>query len=420
MSKTQESCCRGPAIPVQNEPRNATQAAPTACCTAVTPGPITIAAPLAPTSACGCAPGLPLQVESVTVSSTARSARRLVLGLAGALGAWILLYVSLPALASWLTYDLLGLTRGRALTEAVAFFTYDAPKVLLLLTLAVFGIGIVRSYFTAERARRILAGKRETVGNVFAALLGTVTPFCSCSAVPLFIGFVTAGVPLGVTFSFLVSAPMVNEVALALLYGLFGWRVAMLYLGTGLAIAIVAGWTIGRLHMERHVEDWVFKVNLGEAAEEEQLDWPGRLRFGLQAVRDIVGKVWVYVLLGIGVGAWIHGYVPENFLASIMGREAWWSVPLAVVIGIPMYSSAAGMIPVVQALLGKGAALGTVLAFMMAVIGLSFPEMVILRKVLKPRLIATFTVVVGAGILIVGYLFNVLAIHAMVVTPTLQ
>jgi uncharacterized membrane protein YraQ (UPF0718 family) len=341
-------------------------------------------------------------------------AHKMVLGLVAALVAWIVLYAQLPALATWLTYDLLGLTRGAALTEAVAFFIYDAPKVLLLLTLAVFGIGIVRSFFTAERARKILTGKRETVGNVLAGLLGTVTPFCSCSAVPLFIGFVTAGVPLGVTFSFLVSAPMVNEVALALLYGLFGWRVAAIYLGTGLAIAIVAGWTIGRLHMERHVEGWVYQVNLGEAAEDEQLNWPGRLRFGLQAVRDIVGKVWMYVLLGIGVGAWIHGYVPENFLAAIMGREAWWSVPLAVVIGIPMYSSAAGMIPVVQALLGKGAALGTVLAFMMAVIGLSFPEMVILRKVLKPRLIATFTLVVGLGILAVGYLFNLLAIHTLV------
>ena len=195
---------------------------------------------------------------------------------------------------------------------------------------------------------------------------------------------------------------------------------AALYLGTGLAIAIVAGWFIGRLHMERHVEAWVYQVNLGEAAAEEQLDWQGRFRFGIQAVRDIVGKVWVYVLVGIGVGAWIHGYVPENFLATVMGREAWWSVPLAVAIGIPMYSNAAGMIPVVQALLGKGAALGTVLAFMMAVIGLSFPEMVILRKVLKPRLIATFTLVVGGGILIVGYLFNLLAIHALIAAATLQ
>jgi len=361
-----------------------------------------------------CAPRALLQIEPRPALSTAGSAPRLLPGLSAALAAWIVAYSQLPALAAWITYDLLGLTRGTALTEAVAFFIYDAPKVLLLLTLAVFGIGIVRSFFTAERAREILTGKRETAGNVLAALLGTVTPFCSCSAVPLFIGFVTAGVPLGVTFSFLVSAPMVNEVALALLFGLFGWRVAALYLGTGLAVAVVSGWTLGRLHMERHVEGWVYKVNLGEAAEEERLDWPGRLRFGLQAVRDIVGKVWVYVLLGIGVGAWIHGYVPENFLASVMGREAWWSVPLAVGIGIPMYSSAAGMIPVVQALLGKGAALGTVLAFMMAVIGLSFPEMVILRKVLKPRLIVTFDSVVGLGILIVGYLFNALSIHSFV------
>ncbi len=420
MSKRQESGCCRPANPVQIEPRKATQTEPAACCTAVAPVPIAIAAPLQLASAGGCAPGPSRHVESATRTSTAGSARRLALGLAGALAAWIVLYAYLPTLAVWVTYDLLGLTRGRALTEAVAFFVYDAPKVLLLLTLAVFGIGIVRSFFTAERARRILTGKRETAGNVFAALLGTVTPFCSCSAVPLFIGFVTAGVPLGVTFSFLVSAPMVNEVALALLYGLFGWRVAALYLGTGLAIAIAAGWTIGRLRMERHVEGWVYQVNLGETAEEERLDWLGRVRFGLQAVRDIVGKVWVYVLLGIGVGAWIHGYVPENFLAAIMGREAWWSVPLAVMLGIPMYSSAAGMIPIVQALLGKGAALGTVLAFMMAVIGLSFPEMVILRKVLKPRLIVTFTAVVGVGILIVGYVFNLLEIHAMVVTTIQQ
>jgi uncharacterized membrane protein YraQ (UPF0718 family) len=338
----------------------------------------------------------------------------LLLGLGAAATAGLLLYAQLSTLATWATYDLLGLPRGTALGDAVAFFIYDAPKVLLLLTLAVFGIGVVRSFFTPERARTILAGKRETLGNVLAALLGTVTPFCSCSAVPLFIGFVTAGVPLGVTFSFLVSAPMVNEIALALLFGLFGWRVAAIYLGTGLAIAIGSGWVIGRLRMERHVEGWVYRLTPGEAAEEERLDWPGRLRFGLRAIRDIVGKVWAYVCLGIAVGAWIHGYVPEHALVAIMGRGAWWSVPLAVVIGIPMYSSAAGMIPVVQALLAKGAALGTVLAFMMAVIGLSFPEMVILRKVLKPRLIATFTAVVGVGILIVGYLFNLLAIHALV------
>lgn len=385
------------------------------CCGPSTGMPVAAPSPSAAAQACCGASGVPLQIGPLPTSSTADSASKLFLGLAAALIAWILLYGQLPALAAWIIYDFLGLARGTALTEAVAFFIYDAPKVLLLLTLAVFGIGIVRSFFTAERARRILTGKRESVGNILAGLLGTVTPFCSCSAVPLFIGFVTAGIPLGVTFSFLVSAPMVNEVALALLYGLFGWRVAAIYLGTGLAIAIVSGWIIGRLHMERYVEGWVYQLHLGGADKEERFDWPGRLRFGLKAVRDIVGKVWVYVLLGIGVGAWIHGYVAENALASIMGREAWWSVPLAVVIGIPMYSSAAGMIPVVQALLGKGAALGTVLAFMMAVIGLSFPEMVILRKVLKTRLIATFTAVVGVGILIVGYLFNLLAIHTLVI-----
>jgi len=227
--------------------------------------------------------------------------------------------------------------------------------------------------------------------------------------VPLFIGFVTSGVPLGVTFSFLVSAPMVNEVALVLLFGLFGWKVALLYMITGLVIAMVSGWIIGRFKMEKHVEDWVYKTHVGQPSCEVQIySWPERIRFGLDAVRDIVGKVWPYVLAGIAVGAGIHGYVPENFMASIMGKSAWWSVPLAVLIGIPMYSNAAGIIPVVQALLGKGAALGTVLAFMMAVIGLSLPETIILRKVLKIPLIIVFIGVVGCGIILVGYLFNIL------------
>jgi uncharacterized membrane protein YraQ (UPF0718 family) len=254
----------------------------------------------------------------------------------------------------------------------------------------------------------MLSGRREFTGNVLAALLGTVTPFCSCSAVPLFIGFVTTGIPLGVTFSFLISAPMVNEVALVLLFGLFGWKVAGFYLATGLVIAMVSGWVIGRLHMEKHVEDWVFATKTGTSAEDAALAWPARIRLGLDAVKDIVGRVWLFVLLGIAVGAGIHGYVPENFMASIMGRDAWWSVPLAVLLGVPMYSNAAGIIPIVQALLGKGAALGTVLAFMMSVIALSLPEAIILRKVLKPRLIATFFGVVAAGILLVGYLFNLL------------
>ncbi|MGB9103185.1 MAG: permease [Terriglobales bacterium] len=330
---------------------------------------------------------------------------------AGILGliAWWTFYSRLSRLADWVTYSLVGLVRGTHLGSAVQFFIFEVPKVLMLLTLVVFGVGIIRSFFTPQRTRAILAGKRESAGNVMAALLGVVTPFCSCSAVPLFIGFVTTGVPLGVTFSFLISAPMVNEVALVLLFGLFGWRVAAIYAGTGLFIAIVSGWIIGRLRMERHVEQWVYAAQFGEAeSAEERLSWGDRTRLGKEAVRDIVGKVWPYVVAGIAVGAGIHGYVPKNFMASIMGKGAWWSVPLAVLIGVPMYSNAAGIIPIVQALLGKGAALGTVLAFMMSVIGLSLPETIILRKVLRPQLIAVFVGVVAAGILLVGYLFNVI------------
>jgi hypothetical protein len=333
--------------------------------------------------------------------------RYALLGIFG-LVIWWLIYRSLEPFATWFTYSIAGLAQGSPLGAAVEFFIYESPKVLMLLVLVVFGVGIVRSFFTPERTRRILSGKRESVGNVLAALLGTVTPFCSCSAVPLFIGFVATGVPLGVTFSFLVSAPMVNEIALVLLFGLFGWKVAALYLITGLVIAVISGWVIGRLRMEKHVEDWVYNTQTGASAVEEQIDWPARVRFGLDAVKDIVGRVWLYVLIGIAVGAGIHGYVPENFMASIMGKGAWWSVPLAVLIGVPMYSNAAGIIPIVQALLGKGAALGTVLAFMMSVIALSFPEAIILRKVLKLRLIITFFGVVAFGILIVGYLFNLI------------
>jgi len=333
--------------------------------------------------------------------------RNFILGLLG-VALWLVVYRHLASLAEWLTYSVLAMERGSHLASSIEFFVYESPKVLMLLALVVFGVGIVRSFFTPERTRRILSGKRESVGNILASLLGIVTPFCSCSAVPLFIGFVTTGVPLGVTFSFLISAPMVNEVALVLLFGMFGWKVAGLYLGTGLIIAIAAGWLIGRLHMEKHVEEWVFETRTGTGTEGESLDWSARVRLGWDAVKDIVGKVWLYVLLGIAVGAGIHGFVPENFMASIMGKGAWWSVPLAVLLGVPMYSNAAGIIPIVQALLGKGAALGTVLAFMMSVIALSLPEAIILRKVLKPRLIATFFGIVALSIMLVGYLFNLL------------
>ncbi len=343
---------------------------------------------------------------------TSRLARYLAI-LAVSLAAWAVAYRYLNLLSRWLVFDVFGLSEASRIGSALQFFIYDTPKVLLLLVLIVFAVGIIRTFFTPQTTRRILTGKRESVGNVLAAMLGIVTPFCSCSAVPLFIGFVTAGVPLGVTFSFLIAAPMVNEVALVLLYGLFGWKVAALYLGTGLFIAMVAGWVIGRLKLERHVESWVFETRTGEGAE-EKLDWVARIEAGWQAVRDIVGKVWPYVLAGIAIGAAIHGYVPEDFMASIMGESAWWSVPAAVLIGIPMYSNAAGMIPIVQALLEKGAALGTVLAFMMAVIALSLPEMLILRKVLRPKLIAVFIGVVAVGILAVGYLFNALGLGSMV------
>ncbi len=293
------------------------------------------------------------------------------------------------------------------LGSALQFFFYDTPKVLLLLTGIVFVMGMVNSYFTPQRTRALLAGRREGAGNVMAASLGVVTPFCSCSAVPLFIGFVQAGIPLGVTFSFLIAAPMVNEVALTLLFGLFGWRIALLYLGLGLSVAIVAGWVIGQLKMERHLEDWVRRIpHLRVSVDDRPLGLSERIATGFASVRQIVGKVWPYIVVGIAIGAAIHGYAPEALLASFMGREAWWAVPLAVLIGVPMYANAAGVIPVVQALLAKGAALGTVLAFMMSVIALSLPEMVILRKVLKPRLIVTFIGVVSAGILVVGYVFN--------------
>ncbi len=323
--------------------------------------------------------------------------------------AWWELYSRLARFADWFTYSLLHLSPVTRLGSTVQFMVFEAPKVMMLLVLVVFGVGILRSYFTPEHTRAILAGTRESAGNVLAALLGVITPFCSCSAVPLFIGFLAAGVPLGVTFSFLIAAPMVNEVALVLLFGLFGWRIAGIYAGTGLLIAMITGWTIGRLKMERYVEPWVYETQVGESPSgEERLTWEQRIRLGREAVRDIVGKVWPYMIAGIAVGAGIHGYVPENFMAHIMGKGNWWSVPLVVLIGVPMYSNAAGIIPIVQALLQKGAALGTVLAFMMSVIGLSFPETIILRKVLRPRLIVVFVSVLTVGIIIVGYLFNFL------------
>ncbi len=320
---------------------------------------------------------------------------------------WILIYLNLNALTDLLIYSIFGLEKDTHLTNAIWFFIFEVPKVLLLLVLVVFAVGIIRSYFSPERTRKILGGKSLFTGNVLASSLGVVTPFCSCSAIPLFLGFVQSGVPLGVTFSFLIAAPMINEVALVMLFGLFGWQTALLYAATGLLIAITAGYVIGRLNLERFVEEWVYETKAKQVKFiEEKIPFTERIDAGITAVKEIVAKVWIYIVIGIAVGAGIHGYVPENFMASLMGKSAWWSVPLSVLIGIPMYSNAAGIIPIVQALLEKGASLGTVLAFMMSVIGLSLPESIILKKVLKIQLIGIFIGVVAVGIIIVGYLFN--------------
>ena len=346
------------------------------------------------------------KMKAAIADLSARQILKLIfLGLA--LMVWYPIYSRLVPFSLWITYDVFRIAQGTHLGDAVSFFFLDIPKVFMLLIIVIWGVGVLRSFFTPERTRTILAGKREILGDVMAALLGVVTPFCSCSAVPLFIGFVEAGIPIGVTFAFLISAPMVNEIALVLLFGLFGWRIALIYMSMGLLIAMVTGMIIGRLNMEHQVEDWVYEIRMGQTpALLEKVDWMGRIDYGLHQVRDIVGRVWIYILLGIGAGAAIHGYVPENFLAALMGKQAWWSVPVAVILGAPLYSNAAGIIPVVQALLEKGAALGTVLAFMMSIIAISFPETVILRKVLKPKLIAVFVGVVTVGIIIVGFIFN--------------
>ncbi len=312
----------------------------------------------------------------------------------------------LQLLADWLTYGVAGLRSGSKPGAAVDFFLYDVPKVLLLLAVVIFLVAIVRSFFPPERTRKYLSHSRLYAGNVVAALLGIVTPFCSCSAVPLFIGFVETGVPLGVTFSFLIASPMINEVAVILLYGLFGWRIAALYIASGLVIAIASGIVIGKLGLESWVEEYVYQIRIGASAEAPDQAWHERLGYAAGYVREIVGKVWPYVVGGIAVGAVMHGYIPADALARYAGPGNPLAVPVAVLIGIPLYSNAAGVIPLVSVLTEKGMALGTVLAFMMAVVGLSLPEAIILRKVLKPKLIAVYFGVNAVGIIAIGYLFN--------------
>ncbi|MEJ6479493.1 MAG: permease [Octadecabacter sp.] len=320
---------------------------------------------------------------------------------------WLLLYRQLIPFSEWAT-ALFPVVRESHTGAAIAFFLYDVPKVLLLLTLIVFVTGVLRSWFSPEKTRAILSGKREILGYPLAAALGVLTPFCSCSSVPLFIGFVSAGIPLGVTFSFLIAGPMVGPVGLGLLFGLVGWKITMIYLVFGFTISTVAGWVMGKMGLERYLQDWVRELNAGPAngLPQESLSMVDRIKIGIEQVREILSKVWIWVVIGIAIGALIHGYVPEAVMLRIMGGEAWWSVPAAVVVGVPMYTNAAGVIPIVEALLGKGAALGTTLAFMMSVIALSLPEMIILKQVLTLRLIAIFLAVVAAGILATGFLFN--------------
>jgi len=315
-------------------------------------------------------------------------------------------FYPLQLLAGWLTYTVLGLEKTSRLGMSVDFFLFDVPKVLILLAVVIFFVAIIRSFFSPEKTRKFLSHSRLYGGNVAAALLGIVTPFCSCSAVPLFIGFVESGVPLGVTFSFLVASPMINEIAIILLFGLFGWKITALYIVSGLFIAITSGIIIGKLGLESWVQDYVYQIRMGEAGELPEQTWPEKLAYARGYVKEIVGKVWPYVVVGIGIGAVMHGYIPDDFLVKYAGPNNPFAVPIAVLIGVPLYSNAAGVIPLVSVLTEKGMAIGTVLAFMMAVVGLSLPEAIILQKVLKRKLIAVYFGVNAVGIIAIGYLFN--------------
>lgn len=311
----------------------------------------------------------------------------------------------LKAFADWMTYTVFGLVQGSQTGETLDFFIYDTLKIFLLLSTIVYAVAVIRSFFSPERTRRILSHNREYVGNVLAALLGIVTPFCSCSAVPLFIGFIETGIPLGVTLSFLISSPMVNEIALIMLWGVFGWKIAMIYIGSGLLVAIVAGIAIGKLKMEKYVQDYVWETKIG-ATDIQERTFREKLEYARKYTLELLKKIWPYVIVGIGLGAFIHGYAPADFLLKYAGRDNPFAVPLAVIIGVPLYSNAAGIIPIVQALMEKGMAIGTVLAFMMAVTALSLPEAVILKNVLKMRLLLTFFGIVATAIIMVGYIFN--------------
>ncbi len=347
----------------------------------------------------------------MTALSVSAMRRRIPFRLAAGASAvaWLVAWLAEAPLSDWLTFSVFGLERGSHFGEAIAFFLLDVPKVLLLLLGIITVVTLIRGFFPPEKVRAALAGRGNVAGSVAAAAFGIVTPFCSCSAVPLFIGFVEAGIPLGVTFAFLISSPMVNEVALVLLWGLFGPGIALVYMAAGLAVAIVGGLVIGRLRMERFVEDYVWELQGSAGAVVEiRRTWEDRVRDAWAYTKDLVKRITPYLLVGIGIGALIHGYAPTELVAAIGGRSNPFAVPIVVLIAIPLYSNAAGTIPIVQALLGKGMPLGTTLAFMMAITAISLPEFVILKRVIKPPLIATFATIVTIGILIIGYLFNAL------------
>jgi uncharacterized protein len=340
-------------------------------------------------------------------SAGAARARRAAVG-AAVVALWVAaLQVNEPV---WDTvvYGWLGLDADERLGSAVHFFLYDSVKIALLLVGIIFAVTVLRSFLSIERTRALLGGRREGAGNVMAAGLGVLTPFCSCSAVPAFIGFVSAGVPLGVTLSFLIASPLVNEVAVVLLYGLFGLTIAALYVAAGLTIAVVAGFTLGRLRLERYVEPFVFRTTLHgrPVVPGAALGWSDRMALAREEVRTVLRRIWPYLLVGIGLGAVIHGWVPTDFFARYAGPDNPLAPLVAVVLGVPLYSNAAGVLPLVEALHAKGLAMGTLLAFMMSVVALSLPEMILLRRVLRPQLLACFVGVVAAGILATGYLFN--------------
>ncbi len=324
---------------------------------------------------------------------------------------WILLFYFKEKVAYFLVFTFFQMSEASLLANSICFFISTFIKIILLLILIIFLMGIVRSFFSPEKTRKALEGKSLLTGNILAGTLGIITPFCSCSAIPLFIGFVESGIPLGVTFSFLIAAPLINEVAVIMLFGLFGWKIGVIYIVTGLLIAIICGWVIGRLKLEKWIQDWVYKTKFGDSDPPElKTSIEVRVQQGINAVKDILSKIWIYIILGVAVGALIHGYVPENSLVSVMNKSAWYSVPLSVLIGIPIYSCSAGVIPIVLALIEKGVPLGTALAFMMSVIGISLPELIILKKVLKMPFILTFVGILTVGITVVGYLFNILIV----------